>query len=310
MNNKKFELKLKNAFNQITPDVLDSVMDKCHTQEKTEVITITSSGKKNYALWYTTVAAVFIAIVSIFLIYSYKPTNIQKTAATVYFETDNVLELQLDENNIILNGEHKGESFVNVIKDLFSSKNYKDNSVLVSVVNTDTVRANKLQGYISDVVNKSEYTILSQSYYLDGEILSISDRYEISYSKANLLRDIINTNGLYSYTELSTYSLNQINMLFKYGGVTSGDVVSMGKNTDEDFLSYNEAKEIAFPGKDNCNGKMVFFNNRLSYMIVCEENVLYVDIFTGEILYAVSVPEIIVTESPEVIVTPFPSVYP
>ncbi len=281
MTDHELELRLKNAVDGCTPDVLDKIMTECDSYKEKEkskrgnsVIDITdkirlsdSSGrKKNNWKRYASMAAMLVIMVGIGIFGSVQ-YNVKHVVSVVQLDVNPSVEMRINKKEEVVSAEGlnaDGQEILSGMKleglDIYTATNaiigsllkhgYIDelsNSILLSVEDEDLERGSYLQEGLADEIDailrsaSLNASILSQ--YVDGNAVdAVSQEYGISHGKAALIEHIMDSNQKYTFEELSKLSVNELNL-----------IVSNSKNQVQDVQTFGEAAKDAYIGEEKAN---------------------------------------------------------
>lgn len=282
MTDHELELRLKNAVEACTPDVLEKVMAECdyykdrdtdkNAKGDSKVIDITQVSKKKSIVgkrrWkqFSSIAAMLIVMIGIGIFGSVQ-YNIKHVVSIVQFDVNPSVEIQINKQEEVvkavgLNGD--GEEILSGMKlkglDVYTATNaiigsllkhgYIDelaNSILLSVEDEDSLRGSKLQEEltweIEALLKSASISASILSQHVDGQAVDqVSQEYGISHGKAALIEQILASNRNYTFEELALLSVNELNL-----------IVSNPKNHVEQIQSSGEAAKDAYIGEQNAN---------------------------------------------------------
>lgn len=279
MTDHELELRLKNAVDGCTPDVLDKIMTECDSyKEKSKrgnrVINITdkirlsnSSGrKKNNWKRYASMAAMLVIMVGIGIFGSVQ-YNMKHVVSVVQLDVNPSVEMRINKKEEVISAEGlnaDGQEILSGMKleglDIYTATNaiigsllkhgYIDelsNSILLSVEDEDSERGSLLQeglmGEIDAILRSASLNASILSQYVDGNAVDdVSQEYGISHGKAALIEHILDSNQKYTFEELSKLSVNELNL-----------IVSNSKNQVQDVQTSGEAAKTAYIGEEKAN---------------------------------------------------------
>lgn len=285
MTDHELELRLKNAVDGCTPDVLDKIMTECDSyKEKSKrgssVIDISdkirpskNSGRKSNG-WkrYASLAAMLVIMVGISIFGSVQ-YNVKHVVSVVQLDVNPSVEIGINKKEEVVSAEGlnaDGQEILSGMKleglDIYTATNaiigsllkhgYIDelsNSILLSVEDEDLERGSYLQEGLADEIDailrsaSLNASILSQ--YVDGNAVdAVSQEYGISHGKAALIEHIMDSNQKYTFEELSKLSVNELNL-----------IVSNSKNQVQDVQTSGEAAKNAYIGEEKAN--QIAFNH-------------------------------------------------
>ncbi len=266
MANKDIERKIKNAFSKTVPDVLDSVLQQCSEQKGTVIEMTENKKKKTLVYKIAAIAAAFVVLLG----GTAAALNIignNSVETTVFLDVNPSVEILLNRDERVLevnalnsDGEiiigdmdFQGadlEVSVNALIGSMLKNGYLSeiaNSILVSVDNGDPQKASELQQRlveeINDIIGGSSIdgSILSQTISHDSKISSLAEQYGISYSKAQLISDILEKNSLLTFEDLAGTSINELNVLRQSDGIKNDNLQVTGTPSTESYIGEQKA---------------------------------------------------------------------
>lgn len=240
--NTKIESSLKEAFQNATPDLMDSILADCEN-EKGRILTMTEEKrffkqKKSYI----TIAACFMLVFAAFAGYfalnnqniSHNTTT-PNIAATVTLDVNPSIEIQVDENEktiavLPLNEDAKtaigemdftGSNIDVTIHALIGSMVTKGyitdfkNCVLLSVesANHATELREKLTAEISALIGENTFggSVITQTVNnTNEELKELAQAYNISVGKAQLVNTVLSVKNDKTFAELATASVTEL----------------------------------------------------------------------------------------------------
>lgn len=271
MKNTKLEGKIKQAFSNSVPNILDSVLTNAKEQKGT-VIIMKETKKSN--IWLKRIASV--AAVFVVLIFGMVGMNIYNTnysiASTVSLDVNPSIEIKVNNKEQVLevnalndeaetvidNMDFKGNDLDVTVNALIGSMlrhgyiSEISNSILVSVANDDSEKGAIMKKKLTDEISKLLQTdtfsgaVLSQTLLKDDELKALADKYGISCGKVQLIQKIIDQNSLYKFEDLVSLSINELNLLRASDNTDSEIIESVGTASDKDYIGTEKAKEVAF----------------------------------------------------------------
>ncbi len=267
MTDRELEMRLKNAVEACTPDVLDKVMAECDTYSDK---VIPFAKKKNMFYRYAAVAAACLVLVGAGM-FGFFGLNLGRVASIVSLEINPSIELRIDKRERVLEANAMNKDAVAILEgmklegtDIHTATNaivgsllkhgYIDelaNSILLSVEDKDSVRGTELQKTLSQEINAIldgaavNAAILSQ--YVDGAAVEKqAEEHHISHGKAALIERILEANNTYVFDELAALSVNELNLLIENPHNEVKDVESTGEVSSSAYIGVEEANKIAF----------------------------------------------------------------
>ena len=270
MTDSELNTKLRRAFSHAAPDILDTVLSDCKEQKGNVTVMTEQHRKYPWAKRFAGMAACLCLILAgAFSLHTYRMDNTVDT--TVSLDVNPSVELQvnrkervlevipLNEDGAVIVGgmDFSGSDLEVAVNALIGSMlqngylNELANSILISVDSGDPVRSAELQKRLSAEVSKLLQTdtfsgaVLSQTISKSDELQQLAADYGISAGKAQLIRDILDSNALYTFEELVPLSINELNLLLSTGQAAAPKVESVGTASDKAYIGEAKAKEIA-----------------------------------------------------------------
>lgn len=274
MVNKDMEIKVRQAFEKATPDVLSAVLSECENQKGT-VIPMTNNKKTAHWRRFAAMAAALVLVVGLgFGFSNYQQAN--AVASTVSLDVNPSIELKLNHNEKVIqatarnaDGEKilkgmdlKGSDLNVAVNALIGSmlrNGYLSeiaNSILVSVESDDPQRSALLQAELTQAVSSLLSTdsfsgaVLSQSVSADDQIKALAEQHQISVGKAQLISRIVAQNTRYVFEDLVDLSINELNLLSISGGHHVEGVDASGTASEKGYIGSDAAKAAALA---HCN---------------------------------------------------------
>ena len=271
MASKEIEAKIKQAFSNAVPDVLDSILSMSQEQ-KGEVIDMTEEIKTNSGgRRIAGIAAAFLLLLAGVLGFNYYHSN-YAVATKVALEVNPSVEIKVNQRERVLDVAALNEDGRVLLGDMDFSGRDLDvavnaiigsmlrngylsdlaNSILISVDNDDPVKSGELQERLTQEINSLFATgafngaVLSQTISAQQDLRTLADTYGITVGKAQLIREITEKNNLYQFQELVPLSINQLNLLSSSAGTNLDKVTSVGQASDKAYIGREAAKQIAF----------------------------------------------------------------
>jgi uncharacterized membrane protein YkoI len=302
MKNNEMESKIKKAFTQETPDVLDSVLSDCKAQKGKVIVMERKIKMSRWAKRTVAVAAVFLLMIGSVFGYRIYDTN-YAVASTVSLDVNPSIEVLVNQKEKVLSvnpinedgkivvGDMKfaGNSLdvtINALIESMLRNGYLDelaNSILVSVDNEDPQKGVQLQNKLTEEINSLlktgsfEGAVLSQVVSSDDSLKKIADQYGITPGKAQLIRKIISQNSLYTFEMLVPLSINELNLLI--GSSSLDEVEAIGTASDKAYIGLDKAKEIALnhagvtaSAAINMKAELDYENGKMVYEIEFDSN--------------------------------------
>lgn len=319
MKKKDAEKRLRSAFEAVTPAYSANIPSQSKI-EKGSVITMTEIRKKNNLL--KKIAAVAAALVLVVGCAWGAQTYIgSQSVATIQLDVNPSIAIEINRNQKVvevtpLNEEGKivvgdmdfeGDSIDQTVNALVGSmllNGYIDsanNSILLSVDDTDASRASQLQQRLSGEIEKKlsaniKGSVISQTVHHDDDLDRLAEEYGITVGKAQLIRDIMKDNTSYKFEDLAKLTINQLNLISRSGNKELTSAEAVGSASQAAYIGDERAEEIARgdvtakgyeavaverPEMDYEYGRMIY---ELEVRVAGGEYEYDIDAATGEIL--------------------------
>ena len=126
------------------------------------------------------------------------------------------------------------------------------NSILVSVANGDTAKAESLQQQVSDMINSAvgeggfEASVLTQTVTSTSETASLAQQYGISEGKAELILKVVAADPTLTVESLAPLSVNDISLIASSRSLSDSSVSQTGTASSKAYISVDDAKSAAY----------------------------------------------------------------
>ena len=239
MTDRELEMRVQQAFDAAAPDIFDSVMAEC-SAPRGKVVALTKSRKKKsgFAKRLLSIAAVMVLLICAAAGGAYVNGQENAVASVVTLDVNPSVELRLnardkvvdaaalngDGQAILSNLELRGEKLSAALADVIGSmrdNGYltpEKNSVLVTVDNSDTAKAEALQQRIDTAMAKVMETadfdgaVISQVLQKTDEVTELARSLAISPGKSQFVSAISAASGE-SVEELAKLNISDLNLL-------------------------------------------------------------------------------------------------
>lgn len=255
MDDQTLELRIRAAAEHAAPDVLDRVLSACDGQNGTTGMKQAPEKQKRRWMPLAVAAALILACTGTFGWGSWRTANTVDSVIMLDVNPSISLTVNADEKVIsaqalnkdaeIILGEMdlKGTGLdvaVNALIGSMLQHGYLDmenfeNSILVSVENSDQERAAQLQaqvsGAISRILKASDITdplILTQSVNSDDALTALAGEYSISTGKAALIQEVVAQDASLTFEALAPLSVNEIVWIADSRGLSIETVTQSG----------------------------------------------------------------------------------
>lgn len=274
MSKEKLESRIKQAFENATPDLLDAILQKSE-QQKGKVVYMEQRKNRTAAMrWLTAAAAALVLCIGGFGGYSaYINLAVDSVIAldvnpSIEVEVNSkervitVTPLNEDGKVVVGDMDFKGSDLDVTVNALIGSMlrngyiNDISNSILLSVDSDDPAKGAELQSRLADEINVLLQTdtfsgaVLSQNLTSDGELDDLAEQYGITKGKAKLIQQIVAQNTMHTFDELAPLSINELNLLSSRSGVSLENISSVGSASDKAYIGEAAAKAavLAYAG--------------------------------------------------------------
>ena len=276
MDNEKIEQRIRRLAEHTAPDQLTGILEACEAR-KGNVITMNEvKKKKNRLLPIAVAAALVLVCLGGYLGLSYAnradlpaeysvasviTLDVNPSLNIVMDESDKVLEVQPlndDAKTVIGDMDFAGSSLDVTVNALIGSmlvNGYLDdirNSILVSVENGDSAKAESLQQQVSDLISIAvgdggfEASVLTQTVTATSESAALAEQYGISEGKAELILKVCAADPTLTAESLAPLSVNDISLIAGSRGISDSTVSQTGTASSKGYISVDEAKSAAY----------------------------------------------------------------
>ena len=301
MTDRELEMRVQQAFDAAAPDIFDSVMAEC-SAPRGKVVALTKSRKKKsgFAKRLLSIAAVMALLICAAAGGAYVNGQENAVASVVTLDVNPSVELRLnardkvvdaaalngDGQAILSNLELRGEKLSAALADVIGSmrdNGYltpEKNSVLVTVDNSDTAKAEALQQRIDTAMAKVMETadfdgaVISQVLQKTDEVTELARSLAISPGKSQFVSAISAASGE-SVEELAKLNISDLNLLRTLKNLDIENIVACGTAGAADYISEGTAALEALKAAGAEDGALPDVN-------------VDVDVADGELVYNVS----------------------
>ncbi len=288
MKNNDIERRLKQAVEQITPDVLDNILSQCN-QQSGKVMKMKKFGNRKLLNSIVGIAAAFAIIVGGF--FAVRNLNNDSVYSTVTLDVNPSIELSVTDKEKIIEVKPLNNDAKTVIGDM----NFKDSSIDVAVnaiigsmlrngyidelsnsilVSVDCLKEQdgkkleeKLNKNIEELLKNDSFSgaVLSQTVNHKDDIDSKAEKYGITVGKAQLINKIIASNNRYSFEQLVPLTINELNLIAKPENKPLESVNIKGNSSDKKYIGHDKAKKIALSHSGASENKITDYDCELEY---------------------------------------------
>lgn len=291
MKKKQIAEKLTASFNNSIPNKFDDILLKCQKGKgkivmkevkKDSVKNINEKTKLNSFIPKLCLGGllVFVALCCTYFGYS----ESYKVDSIIGLDVNPSVELEVNKKEQVVKVLAKNDDAKEVLKDMdldkadidvalnaiigsMVTKGYIDdlsNSILVSVENDDKVEGEKLRQKLVTKINgilgndHMNGSVLSQSITnVDSKAKALSEKYDISLGKANLILDILSSNKFLTEKDLVGLSINELNVLCESKNNKLQTLKKEGTASTKAYIGKAKAKQIALDHAGVSNPKNV-----------------------------------------------------
>ncbi len=247
MNKRKTEGKIRESFDKITPDDLNSVKQACDNIQVERTANSAAAAKRSTVSFWKiatcALALILVAVVTVtlggILSGGNGGKNLGKTVATVSLDVNPSIELKINADRRVTEANALNADAQQVLADMdltgvqlqvavnavvgsmlrYGYLSDLANSVLVSVDSSDAADYSDIVKQISDEItlrlkeNEITASVLTQKITSDKQAQNIADTYGISLGKAQLIAEIVKANSAYTADKLAKLTINELNIL-------------------------------------------------------------------------------------------------
>lgn len=271
MNRRKLENRIKESYKNIAPDITESILLDCDTK-KGQIIVMEEKKKRNSFIKYaTSMAAVFMLVVGVFTASSvYK--NSHAIDSVITLDVNPSIEIQVNKSEKVLGVTPLNDDAKIVVGDMDFAGSKLDvtvnaligsmlrngyisdiaNSILVSVNSNDKTTGEKMQAKLMSEINSIledgnvDGAVLGQTVTKDNDIQKLAEQYGITIGKAKLIKQITTQNTFYTFEDLVSLSINELNLISESGSTKLENVDSIGTASSSAYIGEKAAKDAAY----------------------------------------------------------------
>ena len=275
MNNKEIKRLLNRAAQSAAPDILDSVLSACEQQKGRNLVMTNAPvsesprkrrGIRGLAIGLAVLCLVLVGGIGGFFGYQ----NYYAVDSIVAFDVNPSIQLEVNKEEKVLSAEPLNADASKILFDMdlkgtdlnvatnaiigsMLRNGYLSdiaNSILITVENGDDEKAAALQEQLVSEINQIlgsnniEGSILSQTLSTNNsDLQQKAATYNISTGKASLIEEILDTNPQYTFEQLSSLSIQELNILASAKEVTG--VSRSGAVSTKGYISETDARDTA-----------------------------------------------------------------
>ncbi len=268
MDNRELESRIKTSYENIAPDILESVLSDCDRQKGQVIVMQEKKKRRSFVRYMAGVAAALALVIGGMSIYQ----GNHAVASRVMLDVNPSIEIQVNRHEKVLDVKALNEDAKIVVGEMDFSGSSLDvavnaligsmlrngyisdaaNSILVTVENYDPaakqVMQTKLMSEINAILESGNVpgAVLGQTVTNDGEIRKLADQYGITVGKAGLIRQITQQNTFYAFEDLVPLTINELNLISESGGTKLENIDSIGTASSAAYIGEQAAKDAAF----------------------------------------------------------------
>ena len=291
MSEKKLEATIKDSFEKITPNVLDSILSDCAEPKQELIVRESVINKRPVRLRrFASLAAAFIILFGgVFGFNAYQANA--KVSARVSLDVNPSVEIQVNRNERVLDVVALNEDGKAIVGDMDFSGSSIDvavnalvgsmmrngfltdvaNSILVTVSGENVEKDAALQARITDEIekilagNSMSGAILSQVLLEDKNLDQIAAEYGITPGKAKLIQELMASNPLYKIEDLVPLTINELNLLTLSHEIEFTDIKAQGKASDTAYIGNEAAEKVALDHAGVTRADAAWINSKLDW---------------------------------------------
>ncbi len=270
MKDAEINARVRQAFSNAVPDVLDSVLSDCREQKGMVVFMTERKKTKRWTKYAAGIAACLVLLLGgAFGLRAYDMNY--AVASTVSLDVNPSLQITVNRKERVLDVTPLNEDGRTVIGDMDLSGSDIDvavnaligsmlrngylsemaNSILISVDDSDPVKGAALQEQLMQEVNTLLQTdsftgaVLSQTITDNGELRKNAETYGITVGKAQLVEEVLKSVAGHTFEELAPLSINELNLILSSAAAETEGLSAVGSASDKAYIGEAAAKAAA-----------------------------------------------------------------
>lgn len=280
MNEKEILSNLKSAYEKITPNDIDGVMKKIRNIEKESEV-MKNNKNKNWLKWALVPTFVILIFCAFLGIQNTKNSGI----SIVSIDVNPSIEIEVNKDEKIIKARAINNDAKKILEDIdlknvdlntgihaimgsMLKNGYIDelkNSILVTVQNDNATSGLQLQIKLETQINeilesyKINASIMSQTLNETKTLQSDADTYQISAGKVKLINEIIKKNPLYTFEQLASLDIQELNLIANTTNQEIGNIKVTGNASEKAYIGRDEAfaKALAHANIDKSQAQLV-----------------------------------------------------
>ena len=271
MANRRLEKRIRESYKNIAPDIFESILSDCDTQRGQIIVMEEKKKKGTFIRYAASLATVFVLAIGGFITTNLYRTN-HAVDSVVMLDVNPSIEIQVNKSENVLNVnplnedakivvgdmDFKGSKLDVTINALIGSMlrngyiNDMANSILVTVDSKSPSAGQamqaKLMSEIDSILESGNVSgaVLGQTVTDESDVQKLAEKYGITVGKAKLIEQIATQNTFYSFEDLVSLSINELNLISESGGTKLENVDSIGKASSSAYIGEQAAKDAAY----------------------------------------------------------------
>lgn len=268
MDNRELESRIKASFENIAPDILESVLSDCDMQKGQVIVMQEKKKKRPFIKYMAGMAAALMLVIGGMSIYQ----GNHAVASTIMLDVNPSIEIQVNKGEKVLNVKPLNEDAQIVVGEMDFAGSSLDvtvnaligsmlrngyisdaaNSILVTVDNDDPAAGQAMQSRLMSEINailesgNVSGAVLGQTVTNDSEIQKLAEQYGITIGNAKLIKQITQQNTFYTFEDLVPLTINELNLISESGGTKLENIESIGTASSSAYIGEQAAKDAAF----------------------------------------------------------------
>jgi uncharacterized membrane protein YkoI len=299
MDNRELENRIKSACDGIAPDILGSVLSDCDAQKGQIIVMQNQKKKASLGARFLSLAAAF-ALICTGAVGMRAYSSNHTVASTIMLDVNPSLEIRVNQNEKVLNVTALNKDAKIVVGDMDFSGSSLDvtinaligsmlrngyisdaaNSILITVDSNDAAAGQalqtKLMSEIQTLLESGNVSgaLLGQTVTDDRDIRELAQQYGITVGKARLIRQITQQHSLYTFEDLVSLTINDLNLISESSGTKLESVTSIGTASAAAYIGNQAAIKAALrhAGIEQNNARIIkcemdWENGRMVYEV-------------------------------------------
>ena len=275
MNRRKLENRIKESYKNIAPDITESILLDCDTKKGQIIVMEEKKKRKSFIKYAMSMAAVFMLVIGGFSVSNVYKTN-NAVESVIMLDVNPSIEIQVNKSEKVLGVTPLNDDAKIVVGDMDFAGSKLDvtvnaligsmlrngyisdiaNSILVSVDSNDKTTGEKMQAKLMSEIDSIladgnvDGAVLGQTVSKDNDIQKLAEQYGITIGKAKLIKQITTQNTFYSFEDLVSLSINELNLISESGSTKLENIDSIGTASSSAYVGEKTAKDAAYAHAD------------------------------------------------------------